>query len=567
MFSRLFSSLFRGLFRGLSSVMYIYEKKYKIMNKNIKIFGLTRLVGAVSVAVLMGMGSMSCSKMLNTNPTSEIATSKLYETTEGAMAAMDGLYRSLASIGATTSNFEQAFGIASNQLAMELMADDMVQRESGNGWFYFHYTHQIRDYQFYSAWTPYEIWNQWYATINQTNEIIAYTPGSVGDAGKKNSIMGQAYAMRAFAYFNLVRWYAPTYVGHEQAKGVPIYLTPTTADRKGNPRATVEEVYRVINADLDTAFTYFAEAAPAIHKSHIDQYVAWGFRSRVALVQENWALAAEAASNALGKPGVQLMDGLQLVAGFNSLDNTEWMWGIEMSETQAGSYASLWAHMDARLPMHAQTSRKLISDWLYRKIIASDVRAGWFIDPNSFDNRDESYEPDDPTGPRVRYSQLKYQAPSISSTRGDYLYMRAAEMYLNRAEALCRLGDYAGAREALITIVGPRYDDDFYADFISYLPDGNVMTPISPSNLETTVQNLLDEIMVQRRLELWGEGFRWFDIIRTKAGFSRRYPGSNHPHQLYILNTEDARFVMTIPQAEFDSNQSMDVATDQNPLE
>lgn len=513
-----------------------------------------------SVALVIGVGGLaSCSKMLNTEPTSNVSTEKLYSTVEGANAAINGLYRKLMMPSSTEGvNREQSFGLASNHLAMEIMADDMVQREPGKGFYSYHYVLDNRSYPTNVGWTSYEIWNQWYTVINQTNEIIAYTPAAVGDQALKNNILGQAHALRSFAYFGLVRWYAKTYVGNEQSKGVPIYLEPTSPQTQGRARGTVADVYRQINADLDTALLLFAEASPAVHKSHIDSYVTWGFRSRVALVQENWALAAEAASNALGKPGVALMPNTQLFTGFNNLDNTEWMWGMKISNDQSAMYASLWAHLDARLPMHAEVSRKLVSRWLYNKIIASDVRAQWFVDPGSIDEDAE-------IGPAVAYNQMKFQAPSTNSTAGDYVYMRAAEMYLNRAEALCRLGDYPGARETLLTVIEPRYDAGYYAELLKSVPDGNIQTPIA-RNDETSIVNLLDEILLQRRIELWGEGFRWFDVIRTKSGYSRAYSGTNHPFALRMLDPNDPKFLMTLPQVEFDTNPMMDPATDQNPL-
>ena len=66
-------------------------------------------------------------------------------------------------------------------------------------------------------------------------------------------------------------------------------------------------------------------------------------------------------------------------------------------------------------------------------------------------------EEEEETGQKLSYCQKKYQVKSSSSWTADYLYMRGAEMYLNKAEALCRLERYAEARATLKELCEPRY--------------------------------------------------------------------------------------------------------------
>lgn len=514
-----------------------------------------RIIIFTLIAVL---GLTGCEDRLDIDASGEVPTDKLFETVDGAMAAMDGIYRGLATPAWVGSNKEQASGLISTQLAADLMGEDMVQRELGNGWYYYHYTYKIREYYMFNNWTSYELWNMWYSVIGQMNEIIAYAPRAEGEAGKRNGVIAQAYAMRSFAYFNLIRWFQRTYTGHEDDPGVPVYTVPATPATPGKGRGTVRQVYERINNDLDSAFVYFEHAAPRVHKSHIDKQVAWGFRSRVALVQENWKLAAEAAREARKMEGLQLMSNSDLLSGFNALSNPEWMWGAEMLATQTTSYASFWAHMDARLPRHAETSRKIASTWIYDMIPVGDIRKQWFRAPGSVSDAEEKAGL---PGPGVRYNQQKFQVANTSSLTGDYLYMRAAEMYLNEAEALCRLGEYKEVRELLTDLVGPKYD--LYERILEYIPDGNVQTLMSTES--NSVQNLLDEVLLQRRIELWGEGFRMFDVIRLKSGFNRNYKDTNHPYPLK-LRPDSWKFVLLLPQAEFLSNTALS-SGDQNPEE
>lgn len=500
----------------------------------------------------------ACADRLDIDTPGEVPTDKLYETVDGAMAAMDGMYRGLATPAWVSSNKEQASGLISTQLAADLMGEDMVQRELGNGWYYYHYTYKIREYYLFDNWTSYELWNMWYSVISQMNEIIAYTPGAKGEEAKRNSVMAQAYAMRGFAYFNLIRWFQRTYVGHEDDPGVPVYTVPTNAQTQGRGRGTVRQVYERINNDLDTALLLFEHAGPQMHKSHIDKYIALGFRSRVALVQENWKVAAEAAREAREKEGLKLMSISDLLSGFNSLANSEWMWGAEMQGTQTTGYSSLWMHVDARLPGHAETSRKIASTWIYGMIPGIDIRKQWFLNPADVTDEEEAAGL---PGPHVRYNQQKFYVANTMSLAGDYLYMRMAEMYLNEAEALCHLGEYEKVRQLLIDLVS--YKNESYEKQLPYIPDGNVQTLMSTES--NSVQNLLDEVLLQRRIELWGEGFRMFDVIRLKSGFNRKYEGTNHPYPL-TLKPDSWKFVLLLPQAAIQSNPAIE-DTDQNPLE
>lgn len=512
------------------------------------------------IAIIMVVsGFAGCESQLDLDAPGAVPTEKLYETVDGAFAAMDGIYRSLATPSWTGSQGEQSSGLISTQLAVDLMGEDMVQREMGSGWYYYHYRYMVREYYTFNNWTSYEIWYMWYTVISQMNEIIAYAPASDGDALRRNSLMGQAYAMRGFAYFNLIRWFQKTYVGHEEDPGVPVYTEPATAATEGRSRGTVRAVYEQINRDIDSALIRFENAESQIHKSHIDKYVTLGFRSRVALVMEDWQTAAEAARAAREKEGLGLMSTADLLGGFNKLSNREWMWGMEITETQTTGYACLWAHMDARIVGYAQNSRKLASNWLYERIRGTDVRKEWFRDPLSISDEEEA---NNTLGPDVRYNQQKFHVANTASKAGDYLYMRAAEMYLNEAEARCHLGEYTVARQLLTELIG--YKDDSYAQMLEYIPDGNVQTLLSTEKVSTA--NLLDEVLLQRRIELWGEGFRMFDVIRLKSGFNRNYTGNNHSYPLR-LKPESWKFVLLIPYAEFQSNPAMNPDTDQNPLE
>jgi hypothetical protein len=127
--------------------------------------------------------------------------------------------------------------------------------------------------------------------------------------------------------------------------------------------------------------------------------------------------------------------------------------------------------------------------------------------------------------------------------------MRASEMYLIAAEALARQGQTGPAQTALQAVIGPRNPAYVAANFSG--------------------QALLDEILLQRRIELWGEGFALMDIKRLGQGLNRPTGPGNHGAPsldpvVYTTGPEDPRFIMRIPARELDNNTAM-TAADQNP--
>ncbi|MEE4284503.1 MAG: RagB/SusD family nutrient uptake outer membrane protein, partial [Mariniphaga sp.] len=87
----------------------------------------------------------------------------------------------------------------------------------------------------------------------------------------------------------------------------------------------------------------------------------------------------------------------------------------------------------------------------------------------------------------------------------------------------------------------------------------------NPEPVYSSGQVLLQKILLERRIELWGEGFRGFDLKRLKLGFDRN--NSNHNAivtRTMTLPAESEKFVYQIPQAEIDANPNIG-EENQNP--
>ena len=483
---------------------------------------IIKKVSPIAVAFLMLMG---CSEdYLETMPTAQIAETEVLKTTQGAYVALDGVYRYMFSSLTNHGNFGQK----SQDLVMDLMGNDMVVHSAGYGWFNTDYQYTAQQSAASSSRSE-RAWEYYYSIIDNSNRILAAIDVAVGPQEDRDNIKGQALALRAHSYFYLINLFQHTYVGNESAPGVPLYTEPTT---EGKPRGTVQEVYTQILSDLKAAEALLLPRTNKLHNSHINAKTVKGIWARVALQMEDYATAAVKANEA--RQGYTLMNAATYQAGFSKY-NSEWMWGSIIGNDQATIYASFFSHVDVSSGGYAALgTQKKITKELYDIIPAGDVRKTVFRTPGTG------------TATYPDYTSIKFRLPVSGSWEGDYVLMRASEMYLIEAEALVRTGSTTQAETVMETLGKAR-----------------LATYDAPSEEEA----LLEEILLQRRIELWGEGFSLLDIKRLNQGVNRTVGAGNHDAGLALAVTipaEDPRFLYRIPQDEINANDFIDVS-DQNP--
>jgi hypothetical protein len=481
----------------------------------------------------MLVAAVGCKKdYLEVEPNTAVTEEQIFSRLSAVTAALDGIYKEQFAFGTGGNTRHDAFGQKSIDLEHDLMGNDMVVHTLGYGWFTT--TYNMSEWQnATNNRQPDFAWLFYYDIIKQANKIIN-NADNVADASaaQKESLKGQALGMRAYAYYYLINNFQQTYKGNESKPGVPIYTQDTTV---GKPRGTVQDVYNQIISDLSRAETLLT-GKTRTSKVNMDVQVVQGFRARVALIMEDWATAASYANKA--RAGYSPMSTAQFANGFSSISNPEWMWGSLIPEDESTIYASFFSHIDISTGGYAALGgQKKITKALYDQIPTGDVRKTVFKTPGT----GTTSNPD--------YNQLKFRVPSPGAWAADYLYMRAAEMYLIEAEALARQGQDAPARTVLETLIKARN------------------SAYSATSFSGTA--LVNEILLQRRIELWGEGFSLIDIKRLKQGLGRPTGAGNHGAPsfdpgVYTTGPEDARFLMRIPQRELDNNASMTPA-DQNP--
>ena len=492
-------------------------------------------INKILLPAFLIISMVSCKKSeLDTAPSNGVLPGQILATTGSITSVLDGAYKGLFAFGANGNGGHDNFGQKAVDIVEDLAGIDMVVNSAGYGWF-------NRDYQ-YTEWTLIDgtnrhtdmYWFLYYNLIKQANQILEQIDATAGTQTEKDLIKGQALGLRAYAYYYLINLFQQTYKGNESKPGVPLY---TKSSIEGKARGTVAEVYTQIIADLTQAETLLTGKTVA-SKNNMNVNVVQGFRARVALLMEDWPTAATYAAKA--KTGYTLMTPSQYNAttAFSSINGPEVMWGSLIPSAEATIYASFFSHMDVATGGYASLgTQKKITKALYDQIPVGDARKNGFTPITSTST----------TNPP--YNQIKERVPVPGSWAADYIYMRASEMYLIEAEADARAGQDGPARTALETIVKARYPAYSAASFSG--------------------PTLIAEILLQRRIELWGEGFSLIDIKRLKTGLNRPTGAGNHgsPNldaNVYTMADGDPRMIMRIPKREMDNNPALTPA-DQNP--
>ena len=487
----------------------------------------------------------SCKKeFLDTFPTTSVSDADAVKTTENAWAALNGIHRVLTA----QYDAQPQGGEAGAMSIRDVMGEDVIYTLSaGRG-----------DFSSMIRWLGQRdisdiqnrfIYRYYYRVISNANVLINGIDGAVGSDTDKKYIKGQALAYRAWAHFNLVQLWGERFDATKPNDGLGVPLL-TQNSLEGQPRATVAAVYAQVNTDLDNAITLLAgyTRSGSAAKSNINVGVAQGFKARVALAQQNWAVAATNAAAA--RASFSLMTNAAYLTGFNDITNPEWMWGSRIIAETTPFFYQFHAFMATNYNSSAvKTQPKAINSALYNLMAATDIRRQCWAPvgnattvkagiPWNTGSAGDGYS-------FINYHMKKFYVADLVSAIGDVPMMRAAEMLLIEAEARARQGGQdAAARTALFTL----------------------MTNRDPSAVisSNSGQALIDEIMNHRRIELWGEGFRFTDLKRTNSALDRTLaPNTNVTFSVAMnIPAGDKRWVWLFNQDEVNNNPALI----QNPL-
>lgn len=370
-----------------------------------------------------------------------------------------------------------------------------------------------RDIELWQTNVLASLWTNSYRAISVCNlvlEGLSELPVST----ERDHVLGQAHALRAHHYFTLVNFYGQPYrKGQEMPYGVPLKTTAVAEDAKLT-RNTVEEVYDLIRQDLQTGLAMMKKNEHSPVRGEMNYASALTLASRVALYMEDFDGVITMGQDYL-KMGIPLINSADnLTANYLSPQNKE------LTLIYGGTYNELSSvYLNTRL---AERSSLVVADEvfdLFSKGLHAgekDMREVWFFTASS--------------------NGLRYPRKTASSRRHAY---RAAEVYLNMAEAYAAQGRDAEALDLLNTLRRSR---------ISGYVDRSTQE-VSGDALKTLVED-------ERRRELCFEDHRWFDLRRYNRSISHEYVRDGMHYQV-SLTPDDWGYTLQVPMVEQNRNPNI----------
>lgn len=468
-------------------------------------------------------------EFLETEPTAYLTQEQLTEASVNnpdlIRGTVSGIYSLMIETGTGGTDGHNDFGQKGVDIFADFLSGDLALTTNTYNWY-----QATANYQATTDFTKNEVyipWRYYYRIIRSANVVIAALGGN--DAIPTNDqnrwLLGQAKALRAHSYFYLTQLYAREYNPTDMI--LPLYTDPS---QQAQPKSSGADVYGLIVNDLESAISLMSDFSRS-NKTEINQYVAKGILAYVYGAMGNNEEVFTLTEDIINNGGFPLTTTTELKGGFNDVNTASWMWGVDLTTDQGLDLISWWGQMDLFTYSYAWAGdQKAIDRTLWNLIPANDVRKTQFTTSASFALM-PVFKFFDPA--RVQGGQR------VITT--DYIYMRVDEMHLLNAEAAVKTGRIAPAKTRLANLLSNRLGGN--TAYIAGLTD----------------QQLKDEVYLQTRIELWGEGKSYLAMKRNKATINR---GTNHLFQAGVaVPYNDDRVLFKIPQAEILNNPFID---DQN---
>ncbi|HEX6983055.1 MAG TPA: RagB/SusD family nutrient uptake outer membrane protein [Balneolaceae bacterium] len=446
--------------------------------------------------------AISCN-VLSQEPKSAVSSDHVIYNERTSQIALNGLY----------SQLQNGNYYGGNLLVLGDVSSDISQ--------------SVGTWDFYRAMDTYttnvgnleveDFWEQAYATINQANNIIAKVPPLDNVSQEtKDQILGEAYFIRALAYFDLNRAFGGV-EGVYGSMGVPLVLQPTNTITENSfpSRPSINKTYAQVESDLKQAIELLSGSSTPTRAS---EAAAKALLSRLFLYyQQDYGLVEKYATEVITAYDYQLLEDYA---------------SIFISEETAGSIFEL---------SFTASDQSDIRFWYFppslggRADIALHQSFVNLLQSRVNDERAKLIAFDDGVGV---YYPTKYQKVS---GKDNVIILRLAEMYLNRAEARTRKEspDLNGALSDL-NIIRNRAG---LADTTGAGVD--------------TAREILDAIALERSIEFFEEGHRWFNLVRTERAMTV-LNGIDRKNSGPVSLNEAGRQVWPIPQREIDANKNIE---------
>lgn len=471
--------------------------------------------------------------------------------------------------------YTQDWGYPCQMYMRDLLLNDFPMND--NNWNYWLYTENGESLR-YAYYYPYYYY---YTFIKNANNVIKVAQTSVeGGSKTAKNYLGQGYGYRAFLYLDLSRLYEYRRTGVEtldkeaEQSGVigitvPIVKETTTkTELSNNPCAPFYTMYRFIMTDLNKAEECLSGYTRS-NKAYMDKSVIYGLKARlwleiatrfyknaddlarqvaaegsddgyddlgISTTQQCYEKVIEYTRKAINSGYTPLTEAewSDPTTGFNTANNS-WMFGTLINSkeqiNESPWYTFLgWMSSESSWGMTSSqyNAYRCIGKSLYDKISDKDWRKTSWVNPKDAGATTvpSAYKTNvtaEKWASMPAYANMKfrpgggaiddYETALIASLP----LMRIEEMYFDYFEALAHTQGVAAAASALQSWVNTyRYTDSSYKCTV------------------TDMDSFIDALMIQRRIELWGEGLVYFDYKRLGLAVVRRYTGSNYASNLQL---------------------------------
>ena len=392
----------------------------------------------------------SCKDFLDVQPRDSVSDDATIVDEASAQTAVRGVYRELGDDAYYGSLF-QTIGYLSGDNIQWTGSQSVIQQ---------FISHNVKADNTNVA----TVWAGIYSTINRANQVIDKVPG-VTDAtftqDEKNALIGEAYFIRALAYFDLARTWG----------GVQLVLKATANinDTKGLKRSSLEQTYAQVLSDLQTAEPLLPETT---NRYRATKKTVWALMARFYLYRQNWEQAETYSSKLIQDAKYGLIKPYSAFFANNVVATNESIFEISYSANNVNAHRGYW-----QPPANGGT----------RQWAPNDAFIALINDPAIGGNRKAAVAI---TNQGLWYGNFYYRSPA---TDPAYV-LRIAEQYLIRAEARAQLGELEGALEDL--------------DAVRDRAGLTASTATSQGDILLAIEN-------ERRLEFAFEPHRWYDLVRT----------------------------------------------------
>lgn len=434
----------------------------------------------------------SCEKGVEVDPVSVITASSFWRTADDAKGAVVGMHDRFRS---TTNEHLFMLGEARSEVLTSAVAGTVGYDK------YYNQTLTIDN--------PGPSWLSFYQTINQANLIIKYVPNiTFPSEAEKNRILAQAYTMRAFVYFVMVKTWG----------GIPVRTEPTESYDPASiqiSRSSVEQVFDLIKADLDQAIALYPDnsipsgralwSKPAANVLKGDVYLWTGKVIGGGAADFNVALAA---LNDARNADIELLDDYSQVFAYENKGNKEVLFAVRYEVIESAHNYFMYMYISDAGWSISQGTRDTLGT-IGSGNTGNSIMQVSSIVRNQFSVDDQRkfgtfYELYSTSGAFLSAVTIKGRGIGQDGTRhfkNDIVIYRYAELLLLLAEAKNALGQDPSVE---INQVRQRAYGENYSSHV--FVNGSQV-----SNDEA--------ILKERLLELTTEGKRWWDLIRFNKVF------------------------------------------------